>query len=515
MMKHHKIMIIDYGSQYTQLITRRVRELEVYSEIYSYNVTQDDIDEFSPNGIILSGGPSSVYDKEAFSLSKDVINSGIPVLGICYGLQLLVHNLGGEISSKDRGEYGLSKVSFKIDNDIFNNLDTTSNVWMSHGDEVASCGEGWDVIAKSENGVVAGLAHKDKPFYGVQFHPEVVHTDEGLKILSNFIFNISKCNPTWTSKNFIENAIDDIRRQVGLDKEVVSGLSGGVDSSVMATLMHRAIGDRSNCIFVDHGLLRKNEADEVMGSLKDGLQLNIMKINAKDKFLKKLEGVTHPEKKRKIIGAEFISTFEDSTKELSEISFLAQGTLYPDVIESGGSKLGPAATIKSHHNVGGLPEDLGFELIEPLRDLFKDEVREIGKELGLPDFILNRHPFPGPGLAVRIIGEITEDRISVLQEADDIFIQILKDMNEYDNIWQAFAVLIPIKTVGVMGDSRTYENLIGLRAVTSRDGMTADWYRMPPEVLEICSNRIINEINGVNRVVYDITSKPPGTIEWE
>ena len=514
-MKHHKIMVIDYGSQYTQLITRRVRELEVYSEIYSYDITKDDIDEFSPTAFILSGGPSSVYDEDSFPLSEDVLNSGLPILGICYGLQLLVHNGGGKITSKNRGEYGLSKVSFKTDNAIFKNLNKDSNVWMSHGDEVESCGENWDIIAKSENEVVAGLSHKYKPFYGVQFHPEVVHTDEGLKILSNFIFDISRSKPTWTSKNFIDNAIEGIREQVGSDNQVVSGLSGGVDSSVMATLMHRAIGDRSNCIFVDHGLLRKNEAEEVMGSLKDGLQLNIIKINAKDQFLNKLKSVRDPEKKRKIIGAEFINTFEDSTKKLSEISFLAQGTLYPDVIESGGSKLGPAATIKSHHNVGGLPENLGFKLIEPLRDLFKDEVREIGKTLGLPDFILNRHPFPGPGLAVRIIGEITEDRISILQEADDIFIQTLKEKNEYDNIWQAFAVLIPVKTVGVMGDSRTYENLIGLRAVTSKDGMTADWYKMPSDILEICSNRIINEITGVNRVVYDITSKPPGTIEWE
>ena len=514
-MNHDKIMVIDYGSQYTQLITRRIRELNVYSEIYSYEVTKSDIQEYNPKAIILSGGPSSVYDENAFPLSEDVLKSGLPILGICYGLQLLVHNLGGKISSKDRGEYGPSKVSFKTDNDIFQGLNSESNVWMSHGDEVEFSGEKWNVLAKSENGIIAGLSHIDKPFYGVQFHPEVVHTHEGLKILSNFIFKISNCNPTWTSKNFIDDAINKIRSQVGEDKEVVSGLSGGVDSSVMATLMHKAIGSRSNCIFVDHGLLRKNEADEVMGSLKDGLQLNIIKINAKNEFLNKLKSVTDPEKKRKIIGAQFIETFEDSTKKLSDISFLAQGTLYPDVIESGGSKLGPAATIKSHHNVGGLPEDLDFKLIEPLRDLFKDEVREIGRELGLPDFVLNRHPFPGPGLAVRIIGEITENRINILQEADDIFIQTLKDKNEYDNIWQAFAVLIPIKTVGVMGDSRTYENLIGLRAVTSRDGMTADWYKMPPEILEICSNRIINEINGVNRVVYDVTSKPPGTIEWE
>ena len=514
-MKHSKIMVIDYGSQYTQLITRRVRELEVYSEIYSYNITQEDIDDFNPDAIILSGGPSSVYDEDAFPLSEHILNSGLPVLGICYGLQLLVHNLGGRITSKNRGEYGLSQVSFEINNDIFKNLSNKSNVWMSHGDEVESYGDDWNIIAESENGIVAGLSHKNNLFYGVQFHPEVVHTDEGLKIISNFIFNISKCKPTWTSKNFIDITIEKIKEQVGENKQVVSGLSGGVDSSVMATLMHRAIGDRSNCIFVDHGLLRKNEADEVMGSLKDGLQLNIIKIDAKDQFLTKLKSVTDPEKKRKIIGAEFIETFENSTKSLSDISFLAQGTLYPDVIESGGSKLGPAATIKSHHNVGGLPKNLGFELIEPLRDLFKDEVRDIGKELGLPDFVLDRHPFPGPGLAVRIIGEITEDRINMLQEADDIFIQTLKDKNEYNNIWQAFAVLIPIKTVGVMGDSRTYENLVALRAVTSRDGMTADWYKMPSEILEICSNRIINEINGINRVVYDVTSKPPGTIEWE
>ena len=514
-MKHDKIMIIDYGSQYTQLITRRVRELNVFAEIFPFNLTAEDIDSFNPKAIILSGGPSSVYDENSYSLSQSIIESSLPILGICYGLQILNHNLGGKIISKGRGEYGVASVNFDNNEILFDKMSSNSKVWMSHGDEVGVIGDEWIEIAKSDNGVIAAIKNLQNPYFGVQFHPEVIHTTEGSQLISNFLFHIAKCNPSWTSANFISEAVENIRSRVGESSNVVCGLSGGVDSSVMATLMHKAIGDRSKCIFIDHGLLRKNEADEVMGSLKEGLNLNITKVDESRIFYKKLKGISDPERKRKIIGEQFIRSFENATADLDDISFLAQGTLYPDVIESGGSKLGPAVTIKSHHNVGGLPDDLNFSLIEPLRDLFKDEVREVGRELGLPDFVLGRHPFPGPGLAVRIIGEITEDRVAILQEADKIFIDTLRDFKEYDKIWQAFAVLVPVKTVGVMGDSRTYENLVGLRAVTSRDGMTADWYRMPNEILEVCSNRIINEVNGVNRVVYDITSKPPGTIEWE
>ena len=386
---------------------------------------------------------------------------------------------------------------------------------MSHGDKVESISDNWETLAISSNKVVAAVKKNDKDIYGVQFHPEVIHTIDGSKLLSNFLFNISQIDPNWTSKNFINNAIKKIKAKVGRNESVICGLSGGVDSSVVATLLHKAIGKRSKCVFIDHGLLRKNESDEVMGTLREGLGLNINKFDFSNTFIKKLEDVIDPERKRKIIGEQFIRAFEESMVKVGKSKFLAQGTLYPDVIESGGSKLGPAVSIKSHHNVGGLPEDLEFELIEPIKDLFKDEVRKVGIELGLPKHVVNRHPFPGPGLAVRILGKITKERLRILQEADDVFINILKESNEYDNIWQAFAVLIPSKTVGVMGDSRTYENFIALRAVTSMDGMTAEWYEMPNSVLQLCSTRIVNEVKGVNRVVYDITSKPPGTIEWE
>ncbi|MBC8213157.1 MAG: glutamine-hydrolyzing GMP synthase [Candidatus Marinimicrobia bacterium] len=515
-MKHHTqtIAVLDFGSQYTQLIARRVREQHVYSEILPYNTTLKELVDKNVKAIILSGGPASVYDEQSPQLDSDILKSEIPILGICYGLQLLIQNSEGEVHSKGKGEYGYAKVHKVIENSLFHNISGNTQVWMSHGDEVINIENPWEVIARSSNEVIAAVHHHQKPHFGVQFHPEVVHTVEGQTMLSNFIFKIAHCKPNWTPANFINEAIDKIRDKVG-NKKVITGLSGGVDSSVVGTLLHKAIGEQSTCVFIDHGLLRKNEADQVMSTLKEGLGLNIQCHDYSHKFLSKLSGVTEPEQKRKIIGEEFIRAFEEVSKTIGDVDFLAQGTLYPDVIESGGDVGGSAVTIKSHHNVGGLPDDMQFDLIEPIRDLFKDEVRKAGRELGLPDFVLDRHPFPGPGLAVRILGEITEERIQILQEADNIFIEILKETGEYQNIWQAFAVLIPVKTVGVMGDTRTYENLIGLRAVTSLDGMTADWYNLPYNVLAKASSKIVNDVKGVNRVVYDVTSKPPGTIEWE
>lgn len=514
-MKKQIVLVIDFGSQYTQLIARRVRELNVYSEILPHTTTYNDIKKIKPSAIILSGGPASVYEEKSPQIDNDIFNIEIPILGICYGLQLLVSSFGGSVIHKGHGEYGSAELHIQKNSQLFENLSNISKVWMSHGDEIENLGLEFDVIGISSNNVIGAIRHKERPFYGVQFHPEVVHTVEGKEILFNFLFNISKCIADWTTKNFIVDSIKKIRSTVGEEGQVITGISGGVDSSVVGALLQKAIGGRSNCVFIDHGLLRKNESNQVMSSLKSGLGLNINQYNQSELFLSALKGISDPEEKRKIIGREFIRSFEKASSKIKDANFLAQGTLYPDVIESGGSAMGPSVTIKSHHNVGGLPDDMNFELIEPIRDLFKDEVRAVGRELGLPDFIINRHPFPGPGLAVRIIGEITLNRIKILQDADEIFINLLNKYGEYDKIWQAFAVLIPIKTVGVMGDARTYENLIALRAVSSIDGMTADWYEMPYDLLSDCSTEIINKVKGVNRVVYDITSKPPGTIEWE
>jgi len=507
-----KVLIFDYGSQYTQLIARRIRELNVYSEICPHNISIDKLRSKSPKAIILSGGPMSVYDSDAYSINENIFDLDIPILGICYGMQLLMHHFGAKVEKSDIREYGHMKIEIKDNKTLFNDINDQNSVWMSHGDIIKSFDDKWSSLAVSENKILAATKYKNKDYYGVQFHPEVVHTKQGTDILANFLFKVSNCEPLWNSKNFIDKAIKLIKEEVG-DKRVICGISGGVDSSVMGALINKAVGSQAKFIFVNHGLLRKNEEPEVMSSLKDGLNMDIECIDASDVFLESLKNQTDPEQKRKIIGKLFVDTFEKASKNVEDAEFLAQGTLYPDVIESGGSE--SSVTIKSHHNVGGLPEKLNFKLIEPLRDLFKDEVREVGRELGMPDFLVDRHPFPGPGLAVRIIGKITKERIRILQEADDIYIKTLVDMNEYNNIWQAFCVLIPIKTVGVMGDGRTYENLIALRAVTSKDGMTADWYRMPEDVLMKASNRIINKVKGVNRVVYDITSKPPGTIEWE
>ncbi|NOZ08058.1 MAG: glutamine-hydrolyzing GMP synthase, partial [FCB group bacterium] len=499
---------------YTQLIARRVREHRVYSEIYPHNCTASDLKLKNIKALILSGGPSSVYQENAPQLDSAIFDLEVPILGICYGLQLLIQSTGGNVKSTGRGEYGFAQLCKSAESPLLDSLPDKTQVWMSHGDEIRHYSQDWNVIGRSSNGVVAAVSHKTRPFYGVQFHPEVSHTVEGKAMLMNFLFNISHCIPNWTPADFIQEAIEDIRGTVG-DKQVICGLSGGVDSSVLGTLMHRAVRERSTCIFIDNGLLRKNESRQVMTTLREGLGLQIELHDHSEKFLSGLQGVTDPEQKRKLIGKQFIRSFEEITSSRDKVEFLAQGTLYPDVIESGGIGNGPAAVIKSHHNVGGLPEDMNLKLIEPLRDLFKDEVRNVGRELGLSEFILDRHPFPGPGLAVRVMGEITEERLSVLREADHIYLEVLKETGEYKNIWQAFAVYVPVKTVGVMGDERTYESIIALRAVTSLDGMTADWYNMPHEVLNLCSSRIINEVKGVNRVVYDITSKPPGTIEWE
>ncbi|MCL4548121.1 MAG: glutamine-hydrolyzing GMP synthase [Bacteroidetes bacterium] len=513
MIHKQKILILDFGSQYTQLIARRIRESKIYSEIHPHSYPLEKIREELPAGIILSGGPMSVNDEGAPNISKEIFELGIPILGICYGLQLMSKHLSGKVEPAEDREYGKAHLEI-IDNDLLlMGVKDGSVIWMSHGDYVTKLPDGFHLTAKTDNSPMCAISNPAKKIYGIQFHPEVTHTEFGKTILNNFLFDICGCSPDWTSESFISTTIDEVKKKVG-GKKVICALSGGVDSSVAAVLMHKAIGDKLVCIHVDHGMMRKNESAEIIKMFKENYNMRVDHIDASELFLSKLKGVTEPEKKRKIIGNTFIEIFENEAKKFSDAEFLVQGTLYPDVIESVSVK-GSSVTIKTHHNVGGLPDRMNLKLIEPFRELFKDEVRAIGRELGLPEIFIKRHPFPGPGLAVRVLGEITKERLDVLREADDIFINELHSAKIYDNIWQAFVVLLPVQSVGVMGDARTYENVVALRAVTSTDGMTADWYRFNPEFLEVVSNKIIRSVRGVNRVVYDISSKPPATIEWE
>ena len=509
------VLVLDFGSQTTQLIARRVREAQVYCEIHPFNISIEAIKAMSPKGVILSGGPSSVYDDGAPQISRDILDLGIPVLGICYGMQLIALLYGGRVEKSPRREYGHAGLIIDEPDELFHGLAEKTvrhQVWMSHGDRVEKLPPGFRVIAHSGSCPAAAMAHENRPIYGVQFHPEVVHTEIGKDVLSNFLFRVCSCEPTWNMRSFVSSAIEDIKTRAG-SKKVICALSGGVDSTVTALLINRAIGRNLTCIFVNNGLLRKNEAQIVLTFLRQ-FDLNVRSVDAEDRFLSKLQGVEDPERKRKIIGQEFIQVFEEEASRIGRVDFLAQGTLYPDVIESVSFK-GPSATIKSHHNVGGLPEVMKLELIEPLRELFKDEVRKVAEELGMPYELVNRHPFPGPGLAIRVLGEITRQRLSILREADAIVLEEMKASDWYWKVWQAFAVLLPVRTVGVMGDERTYDHVVAIRVVDSLDAMTADWSKLPYELLGKMSNRVINEVKGVNRVCYDISSKPPATIEWE
>ncbi|NGP45767.1 glutamine-hydrolyzing GMP synthase [Bacillaceae bacterium SIJ1] len=505
------ILVLDFGGQYNQLITRRVREFGVYSELHSHKMAVEEIKDMNPKGIIFSGGPNSVYEEGAFRCDPAIFELGIPIFGICYGMQLMTHHFGGKVERAGRREYGKAMLKVENASPLYHGLPEEQYVWMSHSDLVMATPEGFTVDGTNPSCPIAAMSNEEKQMYGVQFHPEVRHTEHGNALLKNFVFNVCECEANWSMENFIEEETAKIQAAVG-DRQVLCALSGGVDSSVVAALLHKAIGDQLVCIFVDNGLLRKGEADDVMETFAEEFQMRVIKVDARERFLNKLKGVSDPEQKRKIIGNEFIYVFQDEAGSLEDVDILAQGTLYTDIIESGTDT---AQTIKSHHNVGGLPEDMNFDLIEPLNTLFKDEVRELGTQLGLPERIVWRQPFPGPGLGIRVLGEVTEDKLKIVRDSDAILREEIKKAGLDRDIWQYFTALPNMRSVGVMGDARTYDYTVGVRAVTSIDGMTSDWARIPWDVLEIISNRIVNEVDHVNRVVYDITSKPPATIEWE